>query len=83
MKKNKKQRLGYLLVKNINWKKEWKISIVWISHIPFRIGSFDFFKINQRFAQEMIDLMQHEGYQYIELKKDSYGNDRILLARFD
>ncbi len=41
------------------------------------------FEINQRFANEMIDLMQHEGYQSIELKKDTYGNDRILLASLD
>ncbi|MCQ2341008.1 MAG: peptide chain release factor N(5)-glutamine methyltransferase [Paludibacteraceae bacterium] len=41
------------------------------------------FEINQRFANEMIALMQHEGYESIELKKDTYGNDRILLASLD
>jgi len=41
------------------------------------------FEINQYLGQEMIALMQSLGYKDIQLKQDSYGNDRILLARLD
>jgi len=41
------------------------------------------FEINQYLGQEMVALMQSLGYTDIELKKDSYGNERILLARLD
>jgi len=41
------------------------------------------FEINQAMGQEMVSLMQSLGYTDIQLKKDTYGNDRILLARLD
>lgn len=41
------------------------------------------FEINQALGDEMVSLMQSLGYTDIQLKKDSYGNDRILLARLD
>jgi len=41
------------------------------------------FEINQQLGKEMVTLMDSLGYTDIELKKDSYGNERILLARLD
>jgi len=41
------------------------------------------FEINQALGQEMVALMENLGYTDIQLKQDSYGNDRILLARLN
>ena len=41
------------------------------------------FEINQYLGNEMISLMHAEGYRYTQLIQDSYGNDRILIARTD
>jgi len=41
------------------------------------------FEINQYLGQEMVAMMSDLGYKDIQLKKDSYGNYRILLARLD
>jgi len=41
------------------------------------------FEINQALGDQLVALMANLGYADIQLKKDSYGNDRILLARLD
>lgn len=43
-------------------------------------GGFLYFEINQYLGQEMIDLVTQLGFQKIELRKDIYGNDRMLKA---
>lgn len=37
-----------------------------------------FFEINQYLGKEMIDLLEKMGFKNIELRKDIYGNDRMI-----
>ena len=39
-----------------------------------------FFEINQAFGKEMIQLLKIKGYKNIELRKDIFGNDRMVKA---
>lgn len=39
-----------------------------------------FFEINQYLGKETIELLQALGFQNIDLKKDIYGNDRMIMA---
>ncbi|MBQ0076433.1 MAG: peptide chain release factor N(5)-glutamine methyltransferase [Bacteroidales bacterium] len=41
------------------------------------------FEINQKMGAAMCELMASCGYVDIQLKQDSYGNDRLLIARLD
>ena len=41
------------------------------------------FEINQKMGTAMCELMAAHGYVDIQLKQDSYGNDRLLIARLD
>ena len=37
-----------------------------------------FFEINQYLGKETVELLQNLGFKNIELKKDMYGNDRMI-----
>lgn len=39
-----------------------------------------FFEINRRFGQETVLMLQGLGYREVELRKDLYGNDRMVKA---
>jgi release factor glutamine methyltransferase len=39
-----------------------------------------FFEINRRFGQEVVNLLEGMGYQEMELRKDSWGNERMVKA---
>ncbi len=39
-----------------------------------------FFEINQAFGQKTIDLLHQLGYRNVELRKDLFGNDRMIKA---
>jgi len=39
-----------------------------------------FFEINQYLGKEMIDLLEKRGFKNVELRKDIYGNDRMIRA---
>lgn len=39
-----------------------------------------FFEINQYLGKETIDLLESKGFQNIELKKDIFGNNRMIRA---
>lgn len=39
-----------------------------------------FFEINRRFGQEVVNLLEGMGYQEVELRKDSWGNERMVKA---
>ena len=39
-----------------------------------------FFEINQYLGKEMIDLLEKMGFKNIELRKDIYGNDRMIRS---
>lgn len=39
-----------------------------------------FFEINQYLGKETVDLLKNLGFQQVELRKDIYGNDRMILA---
>jgi release factor glutamine methyltransferase len=41
-----------------------------------------FFEINQYLGEEMIDLLEKMHFKNIELRKDIYGNDRMIKANF-
>jgi release factor glutamine methyltransferase len=41
-----------------------------------------FFEINQYLGKEMIDLLEKMGFKNIELRKDIYGNNRMMKADF-
>jgi len=37
-----------------------------------------FFEINQYLGKETLELLEYLGYKNIEIKKDIYGNDRMI-----
>src|SRR5690554_341886 len=39
-----------------------------------------FFEINQYLGKETVDILEEKGFKSILLKKDIYGNDRMILA---
>ena len=39
-----------------------------------------FFEINQYLGQETVDLLNQKGFSNTELRKDIFGNDRMILA---
>jgi release factor glutamine methyltransferase len=41
-----------------------------------------FFEINQYLGKEMIDLLEKMGFKNIQLRKDIYGNDRMMKVDF-
>ena len=41
-----------------------------------------FFEINQYLGKEMMELLENMGLKNIELRKDIYGNDRMIKAEF-
>ena len=43
-------------------------------------GGMLFFEINRRFGKETVELLQGMGYQEVELRKDTFGNDRMVKA---
>jgi release factor glutamine methyltransferase len=40
-----------------------------------------FFEINQYLADKMVELLEDHGFEAIEIKKDIFGNDRMVKAR--
>lgn len=40
-----------------------------------------YFEINQYLGKEMLQLLQQHNFQNIELRKDIYGNDRMIFGR--
>lgn len=40
-----------------------------------------FFEINQYLAKETMDLLETTGFGFMELRKDIYGNDRMVQAK--
>jgi len=40
-----------------------------------------FFEINQYLGKEMVDLLENIGFVDIELRKDIYGNDRMICCK--
>jgi release factor glutamine methyltransferase len=41
-----------------------------------------FFEINQYLGKETVELLQKTGFKNIELRKDIYGNDRMIAADY-
>jgi release factor glutamine methyltransferase len=40
-----------------------------------------YFEINQYLAKEAMDMLEEKGFSFLELRKDIYGNDRMILAK--
>jgi release factor glutamine methyltransferase len=45
------------------------------------VGGSLYFEVNQYLAKETMDMLEQKGFSYLELRKDIYGNDRMVLAR--
>lgn len=45
-----------------------------------RANGLIFFEINRRFGTETVEMLQRLGYREVELRKDQYGNDRMVKA---
>jgi len=58
-----------------------KIDELAIKHL--KSGGLLFFEINQYFGKETVELLQKLGFATIELRKDVYGNDRMVRASVD
>lgn len=39
-----------------------------------------YFEINRAYGKETADMLQNEGFQNIEVRKDQFGNDRMIKA---
>ena len=39
-----------------------------------------FFEINQYLGKETVEMLQEKGFTNIELRKDLFGNDRMIKA---
>ncbi len=48
----------------------------------FSPGGQLFFEINQYLGKEMMELLEKMNFKNIELRKDIYGNDRMMRAEF-
>ena len=44
-------------------------------------GGYLFFEINRQYGSEVISLLQSLGYTNIQLRKDQFGNDRMIRAQ--
>lgn len=55
-----------------------KIAIFAQNHLQ-KNGSL-FFEINRQFGKQIINLLQNLNFSKIELRKDSFGNDRMIKA---
>jgi release factor glutamine methyltransferase len=42
-----------------------------------------YFEINQYLGKEMVELLEEMNFKDVELRKDIYGNDRMILAKVD
>lgn len=38
------------------------------------------FEVNRRFAEDCADLLRHTGYNQVEIRRDIFGNDRMVKA---
>lgn len=46
-----------------------------------RWGKYLFFEINERFAQQIQEMLRKKGYRDVQLTNDMYGKPRIIQAR--
>ncbi|HUH46372.1 MAG TPA: peptide chain release factor N(5)-glutamine methyltransferase [Arenibacter sp.] len=53
-------------------------SIVGFATVHLKRGGMLFFEINQYLGKDTLQLLEGNGFSGIELKKDMYGNDRML-----
>ncbi|MDX1759587.1 MAG: peptide chain release factor N(5)-glutamine methyltransferase [Arenibacter algicola] len=58
-----------------------KITRFALSHL--KKGGVLFFEINQYLGEEMEQLLEAENFSEIELRKDMFGNDRMLKGQLD
>jgi release factor glutamine methyltransferase len=42
-----------------------------------------YFEINQYLGQETLFLLEKMGFKEVELRKDTYGNDRMIQAKLN
>lgn len=45
-----------------------------------RHGGMLFFEVNRRFGKEVVAMLEKMGYEEVELRKDFFGNDRMVKA---
>lgn len=44
-------------------------------------GGYLFYEINRRFGNDTVNMLQELGYTDIQLRKDQFGNDRMIRAK--
>ncbi len=57
--------------------------IVEVAKENLKVGGELFLEINQYLAAETMELLEANNFKDIELRKDLFGNDRMLKGRFD
>ena len=55
-------------------------AIGWLGMKVLKKEGLLFFEINRRFGKEMVELLQGMGYVEVEVRKDMFGNDRMVKA---
>lgn len=45
-----------------------------------RRGGLLFFEINSAYGEKTVEMLHSFGYEYVELKRDQFGNDRMVKA---
>lgn len=55
--------------------------IMGLAHYSLNKGGSLFFEINERFGQQICDLLTNKGYKKVELRKDLNGKERMIRAQ--
>lgn len=51
-----------------------------LGRVMLKSGGMLYFEINRAYGQETVQMLEAMGYKDIELRKDSWGNDRMMKA---
>jgi release factor glutamine methyltransferase len=54
-----------------------------LAHINGSVNGQLYFEINQYLGNEMVDLLEKMNFKNIELRKDIYGNDRMIRCQYE
>lgn len=57
-------------------------ALVSFSSTHLKAGGRQFWEINERYGKECFNLMEHNGYENIQLRKDVNGKDRMISGTY-
>ena len=76
------QRYAIAFVRDKYRFSQWgRIKIAQLGCDMLKEGGSLYFEINRAYGEETILMLKELGYAQIELKKDSWGNDRMIKAK--